>query len=267
MDSDSEPNTASNPSKEEKIIATFLKTIFLYQILTVTSDASISLLLGIFKYFMHLMITLLGIDLLKPIMERFPNSLHNARKMLGLIGDDFIKYVVCSKCNKLYQPSQKVNANKRCNMVHFPNHPNQSGRHPCNNKLYKKIFCMNQGSNLFRPRKTYCYRSIKQTLEMMLTKPSFKKMLHSKIQPSTEHKILTDIYDGNIWKTFVDDQGEPFFSDPRNIGFIMNVDWFQPFKNTEYSLGVIYMAIINLSREERFKWENVIVCGINSTSV
>ena len=42
----------------------------------------------------------------------------------------------------------------------------------------------------------------------------------------------------------------------------MNVDWFQPFKNTEYSLGVIYMAIINLSREERFKWENVIVCGI-----
>ena len=53
-----------------------------------------------------------------------------------------------------------------------------------------------------------------------------------------------------------------FFSEARNLGFLMNVDWFQPFKNTDYSLGVIYLAIVNLPREERFKWENIIVCGI-----
>jgi len=41
------------------------------------------------------------------------------------------------------------------------------------------------------------------------------------------------------------------------------VDWFQPFKRrSDVSLGVIYLALLNLPREERFKWENVILVGI-----
>ena len=43
---------------------------------------------------------------------------------------------------------------------------------------------------------------------------------------------------------------------------MLNVDWFQPFKNTEYSLGVLYMVFFNLPRSERFLWENVIILGI-----
>ena len=65
-----------------------------------------------------------------------------------------------------------------------------------------------------------------------------------------------------MFKTLTADSGELFFSDKRNLGTIMNVDWFQPFKNSEYSLGVIYMSLINLPREVRFKWENIIICGI-----
>ena len=42
----------------------------------------------------------------------------------------------------------------------------------------------------------------------------------------------------------------------------MNIDWFQPFDNSEYSLGIIYMVILNLPREERFKYDNLIICGI-----
>ena len=41
------------------------------------------------------------------------------------------------------------------------------------------------------------------------------------------------------------------------------MDWFQPFKRrSDVSLGVIYLALLNLPREERFKWENVILVGI-----
>ena len=43
---------------------------------------------------------------------------------------------------------------------------------------------------------------------------------------------------------------------------MMNVDWFQPFKHTAYSVGVIYMVVMNLPRAERFCPENVIICGI-----
>ena len=46
------------------------------------------------------------------------------------------------------------------------------------------------------------------------------------------------------------------------LGFLWNVDWFQPYENSPYSVGVIYLVIQNLPREERFKEENMMVLGI-----
>lgn len=43
---------------------------------------------------------------------------------------------------------------------------------------------------------------------------------------------------------------------------MLNIDWFQPFKRTTHSVGVIYLVIVNLPHEERFLSENVIICGI-----
>ena len=40
---------------------------------------------------------------------------------------------------------------------------------------------------------------------------------------------------------------------------ILNIDWFQPFKRTEYSVGAIYAIVQNLPREKRFKEENIIL--------
>ena len=40
------------------------------------------------------------------------------------------------------------------------------------------------------------------------------------------------------------------------------MDWFQPFTHVKYSVGVIYLVILNLPREERYKLENIIVVGI-----
>ena len=55
---------------------------------------------------------------------------------------------------------------------------------------------------------------------------------------------------------------EKFFSDRRNLGGLLNVDWFQPFANSEHSVGVIYIVLLNLSRSIRFHPENVIIVGI-----
>lgn len=33
---------------------------------------------------------------------------------------------------------------------------------------------------------------------------------------------------------------------------MLNIDWFQPFKYTNYSVGAIYMTILNLPRHLRF---------------
>ena len=74
---------------------------------------------------------------------------------------------------------------------------------------------------------------------------------------------LADVYDGNLWKEFQNVSDSPFLSNPRNYGFMLNFDFFQPMKHRkDYSVGVFYLAILNLPRSERFKWENIIILGV-----
>lgn len=47
-----------------------------------------------------------------------------------------------------------------------------------------------------------------------------------------------------------------------NLRFILNVDWFNPFKHVEYSVGVIYIVIANLPRSEHYKMENILIVGV-----
>ena len=42
----------------------------------------------------------------------------------------------------------------------------------------------------------------------------------------------------------------------------MNVDWFSPFKHTPYSVGAVYLSVMNLPRSKRFVKENMILVGI-----
>ena len=43
-----------------------------------------------------------------------------------------------------------------------------------------------------------------------------------------------------------------------NLG-LGNIDWFQPYKHTNYSVGAIYITIMNLPRSVRLRRENVIL--------
>ena len=42
----------------------------------------------------------------------------------------------------------------------------------------------------------------------------------------------------------------------------MNVDWFSPFKHTPYSVGAVYLSVMNLPRSKRFLKENMILVGL-----
>lgn len=73
---------------------------------------------------------------------------------------------------------------------------------------------------------------------------------------------MTDVYDGKIWREFQQYEDKPFLSEPLAFGLMMNVDWFQPFDHNTYSVGAIYMTVMNLPRDMRYKRENVILCGL-----
>jgi hypothetical protein len=75
--------------------------------------------------------------------------------------------------------------------------------------------------------------------------------------------VMVDIFDGKVWNDFKKYKGIDFLNSPRNYGFMLNFDYFQPMKRRkDYSVGVLYMVLLNLPRVERYKWENVIVIGI-----
>ena len=43
---------------------------------------------------------------------------------------------------------------------------------------------------------------------------------------------------------------------------MLNIDWFQPFDNYNYSVGVVYLVFMNLPRNQRYKRQNVIIVSI-----
>ena len=73
---------------------------------------------------------------------------------------------------------------------------------------------------------------------------------------------LADIFDGKLWKEWQYVSGQPYLALPRNFGFMLNMDWFQPFKHSVYIVGALYMVLMNLPRSERFKPQNVILVGV-----
>ena len=56
--------------------------------------------------------------------------------------------------------------------------------------------------------------------------------------------------------------GSAFLAAPHNLGLMMNVDWFSPFKHTPYSVGAVYLSVMNLPRSKRFVKENMILVGL-----
>ena len=56
---------------------------------------------------------------------------------------------------------------------------------------------------------------------------------------------LTDIQNGMILKQFLQYDGNDFLISPYCYAFLLNVDWLQPFENLNYSVGIIYLAVLN----------------------
>ena len=197
----------------------------------------------------------------------FPSSYYLAQKHLLLDKDNFSRFVICPSCNSLYhfrECYEQVGSRllpKTCSFVSFPEHPQRSRRKACNHRLVKEVKSKDGSSRLY-PIKVYCFKSIKETLECMVKRSGFLDLCEVWRKRSIPDGYLGDIYEGKVWKEFMSINGRDFLSEPNNFCFMLNIDWFQPFKHTQYSLGVIYLVLLNLPRSVRFKWENIFVVGI-----
>lgn len=220
--------------------------------------------------FLYILICVLSRFCFSPFVDMlwksFPRSLHVMRKRFA--GDFlFSKYPVCPKCSKVYDSYEScietigtIKSSKCCNHIEFPKHPHQSRRTACKALLMKTVHCVS-GRKLLYPFKIYCYSGITSTLQKLLLRPSFFTSCQQwRSRPA--NNMLSDLYDGRIWKEFLNVAGSPFLAAPYTFGLMLNVDWFQPYTHTIASVGVIYLAIMNLPRTIRFKLENIIIVGI-----
>lgn len=74
--------------------------------------------------------------------------------------------------------------------------------------------------------------------------------------------MLGDVFDGQVWQDYQHVNGEHFLAEPNNLALMLNVDWFQPFKKCTLFSWSICLVILNLSREDCFKEENMILVGL-----
>ena len=93
---------------------------------------------------------------------------------------------------------------------------------------------------------------------MLLKRPNFADKCEHWRQQEVTNGVISEVR--NDFLTF---KRQDFLKSPRSLAFGLNVDWFQPYSTRgDVSVGVIYLVLLNLPREECFKWENVIPVGV-----
>ncbi|CAB4439471.1 unnamed protein product [Rhizophagus irregularis] len=138
----------------------------------------------------------------------FPDSLYLAKKVLGL-KDRFQRFVLCTRT--------------------------------CDTPLSRQI-----DVSRVQAESIYPFAGFRQQLSDMFCQPEFEKSLRHWANRSNSDNILSDIYDGRIWKEFKDTNNDDSLNFFRNevadshLGLMLNVDWFQPFNGTNHSTGAIY---------------------------
>lgn len=108
-------------------------------------------------------------ELLKNIVLVFPTSMYLLHRISAVQRDNFEKFVVFSKCTKLYHLDECLERKhgtvvpKQCSNILFP----LGKAKLCRTKLVNKVILKN-GITRFYPLKVYCWKRIISQLESIL---------------------------------------------------------------------------------------------------
>ena len=95
----------------------------------------------------------------------------------------YTAYIVCPSCSSLYSMPSCLTATdgvatlsyEKCSHIQYPNHPQISRRLPCGERVMKHVKCKQNHADIIRlrPRKLYCYHSIKDSVTNLTKKEQF----------------------------------------------------------------------------------------------
>ena len=253
-------------TRANTLIKWIIMVILAWQATFNISDSAIQALFG----FLCKILSVLAFEapFIACIRDSFPKCNVTALKRVGIENDSFQKFVVCGSCNELYPDINDliysahgtIKARTCSNQILY-----NRRRVACGQPLLKKSI-LEDGKCTFIPIKTYCYKSIVESIEELLNRKGMLNECQKWRSREVPSGYLADIFDGAIWKKRFhskDEQGRYFLDTPSNLGLMLNVDWYQPYqRKSDCSVGAIYCTIMNLPRELRNKRENVLLVGI-----
>lgn len=213
--------------------------------------------------FFFCLLTVLGrySTVVAKLAEGFPRSIYLRGQYLkdNLLVPKVEHMVVCTVCHSLYSFKDCFEKKGTLAVPRLCSECLLSRQH---SSLLRQVIT-SQGTKKFYPYCVYPASSLICSLQVLLLRPEFCDQCetwrtHFKLDASDFY----DVYDGNIWADFLFYKNSPFLAQKNSLGLMMNIDWFQPYKHRTYSIGVIYLVVMNLPREIRFKRENIIIVGL-----
>lgn len=235
-----------------------------FQLCYRVSERAISLLLS----FLKTLLSWLGSRCpeIKTLHDVLPQNIYFMRKLLGR-KNEITCFVVCPKCHSLYRYKDCIVTHRtgmtesaKCSFVQYPNHPQLFRRTKCNTVLMKMV--KHGSKSKLIPCAVYAYKSLEASLTKLYNQPTFVEkcnLWRNKTVTNQSPDYFTDVYEGKVWHDFQVVLGRPFLLQPNNLCLKLNLDWFNPFKHVQYSVGVLYLVVENLPRADRYKLENIII--------
>ncbi|KAG1440807.1 hypothetical protein G6F56_011765 [Rhizopus delemar] len=248
-------NTEPSLFPSEPIAFIFVMMIMMLQGRHLSDDCA-----EIVMLFLNMALTHLELD------YRFPKKLATFITRMDYQGrfySGITMYVSCKECHKTHNlpNDQDERKSKRlCRRVTKYNAQGNAIRW-CGTDLYRET---KKGKLV--PHRIYVFNSVIETLKKFLARDGFAQQITAwKNRHLQKEGHMFDIYDGNVWKNFKinsTDDTPFFFQSDFNLGFAINVDWYQQYAGSVYSVGAIYLTCLNLPRKIRNLRSNSIFVGL-----
>lgn len=185
---------------------------------------------------------LFSITCIKP--HNCPPTLHKFRKFFKNVNVPINRHYYCKKCTRLIDNTENDINNDELlveeEQVGYP--------HCCE--------CVEKYEDSY-----FITISPVDQLKFFFHRPGFfSKLSHKFSYQNEEVEIYRDIYDGSIYKNLSTNGN--ILSDKQNVSFMWYTDGVRIFKSSKYGIWGFFLIILELSYEERFKIENMLLVGL-----
>ena len=178
----------------------------------------------------------------------------------------FQRFPVCKRCGTVWKYDDCIEGHSTRQTAKLCSHTSSFSKghnrtHVCKGILLKTVELASK-RKVFYPLMTYCYIDLHTSLQNLLLDKDFVTNCNHWKSRTIHENSLCDIYDGRVWKKFLKYNNAPFLEEDHSYALMINLDWFQPYQHLQYSVGAIYLSVLNLPSTLRYKLHNICLIGI-----